>query len=186
MDAKLFRLPTAPNFYAALGASYPFDKLAVEDQVPSPDSRFPGWAAPMSDGRLVTSYTPHCTQNIPAGKQFPTKEWMTKQASGIIETSRNRFSKLTGAMYGLDPTVVPPPATLATCTKEGCTIQATKYRDGIGMERAETYAPELFGTWNPRTANQMKRAAPASRTQVTTKYEWGLNTPRGTVGPYMA
>ena len=184
MDAKLFRLPTNPNFYGAVGTAYPFDKLSAQDQLPSPDSRFPGWAAPMSDGRLVTSYKPHCTQNIPSGKQYATKEWMTKQATSIIQLGRERFAKQTGAQYGLDTSVVPPPALVTTCTKEGCTTEVTNLVDGIGTERGGSNAPDLFGTWNP--VQFQKGTAPAPNTGLTTSYEWGLNTPRGSVGPYMA
>jgi len=185
MDAKLFRLPTNPNFYGAIGTAYPFDKLAAGDQAPTPDSRFPGWAAPMSDGRLVTSYKSHCSHNIPVGKQYPTKEWMTKHATDIIATSRDRYAKLTGSMYGLDSSVVPPPALLATCTTEGCTLERTNQPNGIGMERTDSVPPELFGTWNPKLANKGHRNAPSANTKLTTDYEWGLNTPRGSVGPFM-
>jgi DNA-binding transcriptional MocR family regulator len=96
MDSKLFRLPTSPNYYGPLESAPPVDvrEIAANQQAPAPDSRFPGWAAPMSDGRLVTNYDPHCASNIPAGKQFPTKAWMQKNSDSIIELSRKAIAKV--------------------------------------------------------------------------------------------
>jgi hypothetical protein len=178
MDAKLFRLPTAPNFYAAIAGASPFDlqqrqKLGT---VPTPDNRFPGWAAQMADGRLVTDYQDRCSKNIPAGRQFATKEWMTKNAEGIIHLGRQRFAQQTGAIYGLDSTVVPPPATVVHCTRAECDRQETGAPGGIGVERADAAAPALFGTWDPRETTLMR---PAEETSLTRRYEGGRNTPRG-------
>ena len=183
MDAKLFRLPTNPNFYAAIGTSAPFRVEQAQEQRATEDSRFPGYAAPMSDGRLVTSYKNHCSRNITAGKQYPTKEWMTKNASEIIQVSRNRFAEQTGAIYGTDSSVVPPPAGIVTCTKSDCTRLPTNELHGIGIERGGSSAPELFGTWN--STNPMARP-PKPHTALTSRYEGGRNTPRGSLGPIMA
>ena len=177
MDAKLFRLPTAPNFYAAIAGASPFDlqqrqKLGT---VPTPDNRFPGWAAQMADGRLVTDYQDRCSKNIPAGRQFATKEWMTKHAESIIGLGRDRFAQQAGSVYGLDSTVVPPPAMVVSCTAAGCERVASGIPGGLGMERADSVAPELFGTWDPRTMG----SAPAANVQLTRAYEGGRNTPRG-------
>jgi hypothetical protein len=181
MDAKLFRLPTKPNFYAAIGTANPFDvdQRGRYNQVPTPDSRYPGYAAPMSDGRLVSDYQPHCSQNIPTGSQFATKEWMTKNAMDIMRISRERNSKQTGAIYGADPTTVPPPAMVVTCARANCSRMVTEAPGGIGMERAGAAAPELFGTWEVPNAG----APPPTKITLTQKYEGGRNTPRG--GPEM-
>jgi hypothetical protein len=64
----------------------------------------------MADGRLVSDYRNHCSFNIPTGSQFATKEWMTKNATDIIRLGRERMAQKTGAIYGLDTSVVPPPA----------------------------------------------------------------------------
>jgi hypothetical protein len=66
----------------------------------------------MSDGRLVTSYRNHCSQNIPTGKQFATKEWFTNNATELIAITRKRAAEQVGAIYGVDTTVVPPPVSV--------------------------------------------------------------------------
>ena len=177
MDARLFRLPTHPNFYASAKTADPFDTNRRQgySEAPTEDSRFPGWAAPMSDGRLVTSYKNHCSYNIPAGKQFATKGWMTRNAEEIIRVSRERLSYQTGAIYGLDPTVVPPPASLVSCTRSECNKTQTNLQGGIGTERSPEALPELFGTWDART--HAVQSPP--NVSLTTVYEGGINTPRG-------
>lgn len=177
MDARLFRLPTKPNFFAEIGTADPFDNSQRQkySQLPSPSIRFPGYAAPMSDGRLVTSYQNHCSQNVPTGRQFATKEWMTHNATDIIKLTRDRAAKQTGAIYGLDPTVVPPPANLVNCTRADCSRTATNAPGGIGNERAPSDVPELFGTWETASFFPPQKA----NTAVTTFYEGGINTPRG-------
>lgn len=180
MDAKLFRLPTKPNFYASIATASPFDAQQRQkaSTLPTQDIRFPGWAAPMSDGRLVTEYMNHCSKNIPVGHQFATREWMTKNADSIIAVGRQRFAEQTGATYGMDLSVVPPPESVINCTRAECHRVQTDLRGGIGVERADV-APELFGTWDPRNG----LPAPAPRTAITTKYEGGRNTPRGGFAP---
>jgi hypothetical protein len=176
MDSKLFRLPTSPNFYSGIASADPFElrEQQKRSQLPTSDSRFPGWAAPMSDGRLVTDYASHCSQNIPSRQQFATKEWMTKNAEQIIRVTRERLSQSTGSIYGLDNTVVPPPALIVKCATDDCTRTATDAPGGIGMERADSAAPDLFGTW------EYSDVAPTvQRTPLTTVYEGGRNTPRG-------
>jgi hypothetical protein len=177
MDSKLFRLPTKPNFYSAIGSANPFnlEQKGKNSEVPTEDSRFPGIAAPMSDGRLVTDYMNHCSKNVPTGQQYATKEWMTKNAIQLIQLSRRRFSERTGAIYGIDPQVVPPPAVVVKCETYDCFRLPRDEPGGIGMERAGAEAPELFGTWSDPA---LERPRP-SLVPFTKKYEGGRNTPRG-------
>jgi hypothetical protein len=175
MDSKLFRLPTQPNLYAAAGNPFDIQQQQKRSEVPTPDVRFPGWAAPMADGRLVTEYKNHCSRNIPTGSQFATKEWMTKNADDIIRVSRERMSKQTGSQYALDPSVVPPPAMVVNCRTDDCTRTLTEKAGGIGMERLSAAAPELFGTWTVETL----ASAPKPMVALTTHFEGGRNTPRG-------
>lgn len=181
MDSALFRLPTQPNPYPRLPSSQVAQTarntaVSARNTFPSPDSRFPGYAAPLADGRLVTDYRPHCNENVPAGWQFATKEWIQKNTDGIISVSRDRQARMTGAIYGDDKTVVPPPANINTCDPMGCDLQWTFDRYGIGMERADATAPPLFGTFatKPTTAKP-----PAPHVALTTKFEGGRNTARG-------
>ncbi len=179
MDSKLFRLPTAPHFYAKAAAANPFnvDEQQKRTELATPDSRFPGWAAPMADGRLVTDYLNHCSKNIPTGSQFATKEWMTKNALEIMRVNRTRLGRQNGSIYGLDESVVPPPATIVTCATNDCLRSPTDNEGGIGLERGDSTAPDLFGTWDLR---EMGVLPPKPRVAGTTHYEGGRNTPRGT------
>lgn len=177
MDSKLFRLPTHPNFYATIATANPFDLQLKQkhSQVAAPDPRYPGWAGQMADGRLVTSYQNHCSRNIPTGQQFATKEWMTKNATKLINLNRERYAETTGAGYKFDASVVPPPAVTVACATYGCKMRETDQPAGIGMEREGCSAPPLFGTWEPTTFF----GAPAAQVGLTRRYEGGRNTPRG-------
>lgn len=175
MDAKLFRLPTKPNFYNAIAAAAPYDPAfeGRRQQLPAPDNRFAGWAAKMADGRLVTDYQNHCSVNVPAGRQFATKEWMTKHAWEIITLSRQRQAQNTGAVYGVDASVVPPPVSVVECGPGECRVRATDAPGGIGTDRAMGEVPELFGTWSAEGVRRPGGAAVAT----TQYYMGGRNTP---------
>lgn len=179
MDSKFFRIPTQPNYYFG---TTPYEakttayKTAISQRntFPTSDSRFPGYAAPMTDGRLATDYRPHCNENVPAGVQFPVKEWMTKNADTIIQLSRERQAKMVGAQYGDDSSVVPPPESIVKCDKVDCAYFPTETPNGIGTERVYDKAPELFGTFAfPR------QRAPRPNVSLNKTFENGRNTPRG-------
>ena len=176
MDTKFFRLPTKPNFYPAQ-SPVPVDveTMGETQQLPAPDSRFPGWAAPMSDARLVTDYRPHCLTNVPAGKQFPTKQWMQKNGSDLIEHNRKVYSERMGANLPFDDSVVPPPVEIVTCKRGGCDRIETGAPGGIGRERVET-VPELFGTFS--YVREGARTEPPN-VSLTKREEGGRNTVRG-------
>lgn len=182
MDSQFFRIPTQPNPYKYnMLPSYQAQKVAtntivsVRTTAPTQDSRFPGWAAPMADGRLVTDYRPHCNENIPAGSQFATKEWVQKNTDEIIDISRKRQATMVGAIYGLDPTVVPPAEAIQQCDPMGCDIVTTGLSEGIGLERPYDKAPELFGTFSyPIMKNPY-----APKVGLNTRFENGRNSPRG-------
>lgn len=179
MDSQFFRVPTQPNYYTGLSSTQA-EKVARATTVstrntqPSQDSRFPGWAAPMADGRLVTDYRPHCNQNIPAGKQFATKEWIQSNTDDIIAVSRMRQAEVTGAIYSFDSTVVAPPQSLVTCTKTECAYLPADTTNGIGVERVYDRSPDLFGTFQVP-----KRRAPSAHVGLNPKFEGGRNSWRG-------
>lgn len=179
MDSQFFRIPSQPNYYFGLTPSETKStayKTAVSQRntFPTPDSRFPGYAAPMADGRLITDYRPHCNENVPAGSQFPVKEWITKNADQIINLSRERQAKMTGAVYGDDPSVVPPPVSMVKCDAMDCGIFPTGAPNGIGTERVYDKAPDLFGTFElPR------QKAPRAKVGLNKVFENGRNSPRG-------
>ena len=175
MDSKLFRLPTSPNF---IRQQQPVDvrTIAANQSIPAPDSRFPGWPAPMADARLVTNYQPHCQSNIPAGRQYPTVRWMQRNGEQIIDMNRRISAKRMGAMYPLDPTVVPPPTDVFSCSKSECARKSTGLPGGIGTERREP-VPDLFGTY--MIAYSSPGDAVATKTWLTHNYEGGRNSLRG-------
>lgn len=170
MDSKQFRKISSPNPYA----SYNSVQVNIQQfQLPidtAPDNRYDKWPAQMSDGRLATNYYNHCSQNIPTGKQYPTKRWLINNANTIIDYSRKHQFPFTKA---LDKSVIPSPVVYLNCDKNGCTYTENKW-DGIGVER-KTTTPELFGTFF-ETAPIYKPSDP----KITKYYEGGRNTVRGT------
>ena len=170
MDSKMFRLPTAPNFYKSTA---PVDIRQHSHSIPAPDSRFPGWPAPMSDARLVTDYMPHCSKNIPANKQYPTTVWMQKHGDEIIDFARKRAAETMGGMYEYDSSVVPNAVAVVQCTKSECSRHTTEAPGGIGIERHDG-VPELFGTYSIQSME-----SPKSVHMFTTHYEGGRNSKRG-------
>lgn len=179
MDSQFFRVPTQPNYYTGLTpnearrAAY---KTAVSPRntFPAPDSRFPGYAAPMADGRLVTDYRPHCNEAVPPAQQFAVKEWIQTNTTDIIRLSRERQATMAGAQFGDDPTVVPPPSQIVQCKPTECTMLSTGAPEGIGLERVYDRAPQLFGTFElPR------QRPPPANVRLTTTFEGGRNSPRG-------
>ena len=175
MDSKFFRLTTNPNLYPATQPADVRD-IGTNQELPAPDSRFPGWAAPMSDARLVTDYQPHCARNIPAGQQFATKGWIQRNASQVMDYSRKVYAQRMGGFLAYDSTVVPPPAMVVDCKPGGCSRSLTEAPGGIGTERADAACPELFGTFSYAGMANVK-AEP--RVGITTKQEGGRNSVRG-------
>jgi hypothetical protein len=177
MDAKLFRLPTQPNFYAGIGTADPFNKDQKQKygQLPAPDNRFKGWAAKMEDGRLVTNYQNNSAAFVPPDQQFATKRWMIRNGSDIMNLIQKRSSQQTSTGESLDPAVVPPPAQIVTCTKADCTREGTHRQGSIGSERAPQEVPELFGTWMSESMGGVTEV----NAGITQRYEGGRNTPRG-------
>jgi hypothetical protein len=169
----MFRLPTAPNFYRS---GVPVDIRAhnKHQSAAAPNSRFPGWPAPMSDGRLVTDYSPHCENNIPAGSQFATKSWMQNNTDEIIKFSRKRIASSLGGSHPYDSRVVPPPTDIVKCSKSECGRTEVGLPGGFGTERHEPLNFELFGTY---TLQQFP--APKRNIGLTAMEEGGRNTRRG-------
>jgi|LakMenEpi03Aug12_release.lakeMendotaPanAssembly.Ray.scaffolds.fasta_scaffold705683_1 hypothetical protein len=177
MDSKLFRLPTNPNYYAKAQNSWPISPSQQNKKqiFPTQDARFPGWAAPLEDGRLVTDYRSHCEVNIPPEKQEVSRVWMQRNTDQIIAIARERQATATGMIYGVDSSIVPPPEVVVHCTAAECTRTNTYAPEGIGMERAGCAAPELFGTFEPITLS----SPPPAHISQTMKNEGGRNSIRG-------
>ncbi len=180
MDAKLFRVTTQPNYYPSV-SNWTAKQQSMGHYFPkrdgylgpAADSRFPGWAGPMQDGRMGTDYRTHCYKNIPAGSQFASHQWIQHNTDSIIEITRNRLSRETGANSGFECGVVPPPERMVKCNAEECEFRNTDATWGIGMERKEP-VPELFGTFND-DIRCVKQPTPP----VTQLNEGGRNSVRG-------
>lgn len=151
---------------------------ANKEIYPARDSRYPAYAAPLEDGRLVTDYRPQCSKNIKAGQQFHTKLWLIHHATEMMDESRRRQVEWSGASLGMANTV-PPPSAIVHSTPFYSEVNPTNLYDGIGVERANADAPELFGTFSyePQISeiqNNRKNIA------ITQFYEGGRNSKRGT------
>lgn len=173
MDARLFRLPTEPNLFSKHRG--PKQIQASRATQPTKDARFPGWAAPVADGRLVTDYRYHHEVNIPVEAQESSRVWMQQNADSIRLLSRQRLAETTGAVYGVDMETDAPAALIVDCTTAGCRRLPTGEKNGIGAERASATAPELFMTWRPDSI----LPPPPSNTKLTQKQEGGRNSRRG-------
>jgi hypothetical protein len=174
MDSKFFRKTTDPNYYAKSQHAEPRIQPANRLSLPTQDTRFPGYAfSGAEDGRMITDYRPRCSQNVPAGSQYATKNWMVHEADSIIEVSRKRQATYTGAIYGTDNSVVPRAEMAVKCVPMGCEYSEV-VAGGIGVERMDK-APELFGTFSFPTLSP----PPAPKTALTTHFEGGRNTVRG-------
>lgn len=178
-----FSRDTTPHLFGTplLGSAYhEAHRVAfgdLKETSPARDTRYPAYAAAMSDGRLVTDYRPQCTKNVRAGHQFYTKHWMIQHASQMMEESRRRQVEWTGATLPMANTV-PPPAAVVHSTPFSSELQPTYAPLGLGVERADARAPPLFGTFQYEPTLSELRAN-RKETQLTTYMEGGRNSRRG-------
>jgi hypothetical protein len=183
-DSKGFRYQTDPNYYNYSPSTADLIREANRQQIggakgtePARDSRYPAYAAPMSDGRLVTDYRPKCSRNITAGQQFDTKQWMVHNAMEIMDTSRRRQVEWTGGNL-MQPVLAPPPADVISVDADVVNVIPSGLPGGIGVQRANETTPDLFGTFQymPSSSEEMHNK---KRICTTSFFEGGRNTPRG-------
>jgi hypothetical protein len=141
------------------------------------DNRYPAYAGKMEDARLVTDYRPQCSKNVRPHYQFHTKLWMINHADELMEEARQRQVEGTGASLGMANTV-PPPAAIVHSTPFESEIEPTHFLGGIGVERGNSDAPALFGTFSyePTIADIQKNR---KNVAMTTMQEGGRNSKRG-------
>jgi hypothetical protein len=178
MDADGFREPQSPWFFTQPPqylVETRVNKVAIprKDTAPTQDNRFPGWAAPMSDGRLVTDYRSHCAVNLPTGTQYASKQFMIHNTDSIISQSRKRTAERTGAGLSFDSRTEMPAEQYVKCDINQCTV-TNNVANGVGLERLDS-VPSLFGTFAYSSPSFLTPATPA----ITTKFEGGRNTIRG-------
>jgi len=141
--------------------------------VPVEDIRYPGYASPMEDGRLVTDYKSHCANNVAPSKYGNSiRSWSQHHADALIQTSRHRQAERSGAYFYNAETILPP-MQLQQCDEFECVFSRSGLKDGIGLSRTEK-VPSLFGTFARPTQN-----APTKRVFLTDVYEGGRNSIRG-------
>ncbi len=183
LDQPGFTRDTRPNLYPGppMGTAYReaqrVDFAPAKQIEPGRDSRYPAYAAPMSDGRLVTDYRPQCARNIPPYAQFNTKQWMVNHTDQIIDESRKRQVEWSGASLPLANTV-PPPANIVHSTPFYSEVNPSGVRGGLGVERANARAPPLFGTFSYEPSIQELQNN-RKNINLTRHYEGGRNSPRG-------
>ena len=178
MDVNGFRDPQSPWLFGNTNSHLIESRVRANeapsrDTYPSPDSRFPGWAAQMSDGRIATDYRPKCSKNIPTGQQFATRGWMQKNAEELIHLSRKRQAELAGAGQSYDPRSEVPPVAYVKCDTIDCGYTEVNTK-GVGIERSE-HVPNLFGTFAQSSSYWGKQDQPT----ITMIEEGGRNTVRG-------
>lgn len=175
-----FNNDTSPNLYNSIptGAAYRAGhKEVISDAFSTRDVRYPAYVAAIEDGRMVTDYRPKCSKNVKTGYQFDTKLWMIRNADQIMDETRKKQMEWSGAGLPMANTA-PPPAAIVHSTPFYSELEPTYLHNGLGTERADSKAPDLFGTFwyaPSMTAKQMNRKNIA----VTSMYEGGRNTPRG-------
>jgi hypothetical protein len=178
-----FSRDTYPNLYhnppfgSEYGAATTAALAPAKDVYPARDNRYPAYAGPLEDGRLVTDYRPHCSRNIAPAMQFNTKKWMITHADELMDESRRRQVEWTGASLAMANTV-PPPANMVHSNPFYSEVNPTHLQNGIGMERANAHAPALFGTftYEPTMAEIQNNRKNIGLTQFQ---EGGRNSVRG-------
>ena len=170
-------LYTAPSFGSEYMGAHTAYMAPAKDVYPARDSSYPAFAAPLEDGRLVTDYRPQCSKNVKAGQQFHTKLWLIHHAEEMMDESRRRQVEWSGASLAMANTV-PPPASIVHSTPFYSEVNPTHLHDGIGVERANSVAPDLFGTFSyePTIAELQNNRKNIGTTQF---YEGGRNSKRG-------
>ena len=183
MDINGFREPQSPWFFSqppAMLVDIRNSERTPEKQtksLPTQDNRYPGWAAPMNDGRLVTDYRSRCEVNVPAGSQFATRMFMQRNAESIMSQARKRQAINTGAGLSYDGTTEMPAAEYVKCSTTECKVRpayAHSVAEGVGSVRVEA-VPALFGTFSAKSASILN---PAKHT-LTQVQEGGRNSVRG-------
>lgn len=179
MDAQGFRLKDKNSFFnPAKWDTIEEAKIEVKASgytLPADDSRYPAFAAPMSDARTFTDYRSHCQTRVPAAYTQPVKQWMIHNGESLIELNRKRAANNTGATLPMAATA-PPAETLVFCDPFGCEMQATGEKFGQGIETVNDL-PDMPGTFMYRPDPEVV-AANRKNTLYNLVNENGRNTSR--------
>ena len=178
MDVNGFREAQSPFFYNQ-PPTYLVEVTTARVALPpqkttlaAPDNRFPGYPAPMNDGRIATDYRAQCETSIPSHQSYAVRHWMQRNGDEILTTSRARQAAAAGAGQPRAETEMPA-RSFVQCDMQMCVREGGE-RAGVGQVRRET-VPPLFGTFGGAGVGRFASRRPAG----TTTYEGGRNTPRG-------
>ena len=188
MDAKGFRLSQKskdfnPNRWGTVDQAQ-VEVKAAGASIPSDDSRYPAYAAVMSDGREFTDYRQHCQTRVPGPYQKGVRQWMINNGEKIIEMTRKRQAENSGAVFGVQNTVLPA-ANIVFCDTFGCEMDTTNSIMGTGLQVANE-CPDLPGTFM-YVADPSVAATNVKKIEINTKNENGINTSKRwatVVSPY--
>ena len=111
--------------------------------------------------------------NRPSHQSYAVRHWMQQKGSDLIAVSRSRQAANVGAGLPRAQTECPPQSVLL-CDTQMCG-RRTVDPSGLGEARVEP-VPPLFGTYEPSAMRVFSSPGPA----LTTRFEGGRNTPRGT------
>lgn len=178
MDSQHFVKPTKPSLFPKINNAI-VERVGYKIDTPDKqtfeidDNRYPGYAAPMADARLVTDYRMHCATNVaPSEYGNSIRSWMQHNSDAIIQSTRYRQAERYGS-YNFGAVEPMPPSIVQKCDEFDCNIYNTGIKYGLGIKRDEN-VPFLFGTFaGPEKEGHMKR------TPLTYIYEGGRNTRRG-------
>lgn len=159
------------------------DPVRQKIMEPAPDTRYPGYASMLQDGRFGTDYRPHCNSNVPPPYQFGSKKWMIHNSDEIINDSRRRQAEFTGAALVKSATKMPIPGfeNVSMCSPFVCEIRDTPdiHDVRIGLYRGNGGAAPLFGTYTVEPTDSEARVGQVKNIPLTRTFEGGRNTPRG-------
>ena len=176
MDSLGFRLPQYPSQPAySVVKQETTREINATKTIPAHDNRYEAYAAPLEDGRLVTDYRQACVTRAPPGTQFAVKQWTVHNAERIANISMKRQAENTGHVLGLANTT-PPPAQYQSCDPTGCSILSSGQPGGLGIERGDSKAPPLFGTFTFEPTAEVL-ASNKTHLDLNREYGGGRNTP---------
>jgi hypothetical protein len=102
---------------------------------------------------------------------------MIHNAERIMDETRRQQMDVAGAGLPMANTV-PPPAAVVKSSAFYSEVQPTYAYNGIGLQRADSKAPDLFGTFY-YAPSMLEKQSNRKNIQVTTMYEGGRNSIRG-------
>ena len=161
MDAQGFRIAEKNGFFKPsrwqLAEQTKKELKASGSTIPADDSRYPAFAAVMSDARTFTDYRQHCQTRVPSMYERPVKQWMIRNGHDIMNLNRKRQAENTGAVLGLADTA-PPAEVYFFCNPYECKKVESGNPFGTGVQTVNTPLPNLPGGFMYEPSEEVKMA----------------------------